>query len=268
MTLIVSSTSQRAAESGHWYDRKGGTQYRIVGTNGKERATTIRDARKYGWVPSVTTVIRAAAKPGLERWKAEQLLMAALTLPRLPAETDDQWIDRVWQDSVAQTIKAAERGTEIHAAVEAYFCGRNYPDAMQPYVTAVLEAIDQLGAQVWNPEKSFASPLGYGGKVDIHSDAVVLDFKTKDGDLDGLKSYDEHFMQVAAYAHGLGRQSARTGIVFVGRELQLQLDGTFKARARLLMHSTEERDHGWLMFKALLAYWQEANEYAPTWREG
>ena len=84
-----------------------------------------------------------------------------------------------------------------------------------------------------------------------------MDFKTKDGDLDGLKCYDEHFMQVAAYAYGLGRSVARCGIVFVSR--------THPGAARLVMHSQEETAHGWAMFAALLRYWQEANDYAPTW---
>lgn len=259
MPIIVSDKPQYATAAGHWYERSGKPAYTVKGVNGKERATTIRDARKLGLVPSVTTVLKAAARPGLERWKAEQLLMAALTLPRMAAETEAQWIQRVWDDSIQQAVKAAERGTEIHAAVEAFFSGAAGDPLLQPYVTAVAMAVDQLGAQVWNPEKSFADPSGFGGKVDIHSDAIVLDIKTKDGDLDSVKCFDEHFMQVAAYARGLGRPSARTGIVFVGRDLP--------PRARLVMHSADERDHGWAMFKALLAYWQEAHDYAPVWQK-
>jgi hypothetical protein len=248
-----------AAESGHWYNRDGSTAYRIVGANGKERATTIRDARKHGLVPSVTTILKAAAKPGLERWKAEQLLMSALTLPRLTAESERDWIGRVWEDSIQQSIKAAERGTDIHAAIEAWAKGQVLSDELQPFAEAALDAIEPLRPQDWKSEKSFACPLGYGGKVDLHSPEYVIDFKTKDGDLAELKCFDEHFMQVAAYAYGLGVPSARCGIVFVNRQLP--------AQARLVMHTSEETVHGWAMFLALLRYWQEANEYAPVWKE-
>ena len=33
-------------ETGHWYDKDGNSQYTIVGANGKERNTTLRDARE------------------------------------------------------------------------------------------------------------------------------------------------------------------------------------------------------------------------------
>ena len=63
-----------AQESGHWYDTDGNSQYTIVGANGKTRNTTLRDARKNGFVPSVTTVLNIAAKPALENWKIKQAI--------------------------------------------------------------------------------------------------------------------------------------------------------------------------------------------------
>ena len=52
----------------------------LVGANGKERNTTLRDARQHGYVPSVTTIIGMAAKPSLENWKINQALNSAITL--------------------------------------------------------------------------------------------------------------------------------------------------------------------------------------------
>ena len=73
-------------ESTHWYTRAGNPMYTIIGKNGKERNTTLRDARTLDLVPSVTTILGVAAKPGLEKWKQEQVLLAALTLPRQDGE--------------------------------------------------------------------------------------------------------------------------------------------------------------------------------------
>jgi hypothetical protein len=75
-----------ATSAGHWYTLDGEPCYTIVGKNGAERNTTLRDARTMALVPSVTTIIRQAAAPALEKWKRDQLLMAALTLPRMPNE--------------------------------------------------------------------------------------------------------------------------------------------------------------------------------------
>ena len=46
------------AESGHWYTRGGEPAYTVTGKNGKERNTTLRDARTMNLVPSVTTVLK------------------------------------------------------------------------------------------------------------------------------------------------------------------------------------------------------------------
>jgi len=115
----------------------------------------------------------------------------------------------------------------------------------------VLRALDET----WELEKSFASPLGYGGKVDLHSPGVVIDFKTKDGALADVGCYDEHYMQTAAYARGLGLIDAMTGIVFIRRD---------EPEARMIMHTSEHTVRGWQMFEALLAYWKAANRYDPA----
>jgi hypothetical protein len=104
------------AESLHWYTRDGEPAYEVPAAKGGMRPTTLRDARKLNLVPSVTTIIRCAAAPGLELWKANQLMMAALTLPRRDGEAEKDWLSRVVQDSKEQARKAAARGTAIHAA--------------------------------------------------------------------------------------------------------------------------------------------------------
>ena len=111
------------SESGHWYDKNGNPAYRIIGANGKERNTTLRDAKKLGLLPSVTTVIGAVAKPGLNRWLQEQAILAALTLPRLDGEEEKDWLSRVLNDSKAQGKDAAARGTAIHNIIESFFDG-------------------------------------------------------------------------------------------------------------------------------------------------
>ena len=59
------SYSNHTSEAGHWYDHEGKPMYTIVGANGVERNTTLRDAKSLGLVPSVTTIIGMIAKPFL-----------------------------------------------------------------------------------------------------------------------------------------------------------------------------------------------------------
>lgn len=243
-----------ASEAGHWYTQDGAPMYTIVGANGKERNTTLRDARKYGYVPSVTTILGVADKPALTRWKVDQALMAALTLPQIEGESLDDFKKRADADAKQQAIDAADEGTRIHGAVEAFYLGLPYDGKYKNAVSMVEYVIEKtFPGEDWSPEKSFCSPLGYGGKVDLHSENVVVDFKTKDfGPGDEVRAYDEQIMQLDAYRHGLGIPSATMANLYISR--------THPGEVRLIVHT--EGNH-FDRFRHLLAYWKLSKNYEP-----
>ena len=250
--------SDFATSGGHWYKADGTPCYTIIGKNGRERNTTLRDARDLGLVPSVTGIIRMAAAPALEKWKRNQVLMAALTLPRAANEAEADWLVRVERDWQEQGRAAADKGTAIHGAIERHY--RNeLPDAeWWEWVKVAKESVASVcGPQKWLTERSFANALGFGGKTDLHSPEWVLDFKSKDG-VEDAKVYDEHCMQLAAYRMGLGVPGARCGILFIDRRSPV---------VRLVEVNDADLDAGWEMFRALLAYWQAKNNYLHTLRE-
>ena len=243
----------RASESNHWYTQAGEAAYTVTAKNGEQRPTTLRDAKKMGLVPSVTTILKCAANPGLEAWKLNQMMLAALTLPRADGESEESFVSRVQADSKEQARKAAERGTEVHAAIEQFFDGTIQADSL-PYLEAVYKAVDkQFGDLKWCAEKSFASSFGYGGKIDLHSmdgEGVVIDFKTKEFTSESLEKahgVDEHAMQPAAYRMGLEIPKARCANVFVS---------VIEPGLVVVKEWTqEELDRGWKMFDALKTYW-------------
>ena len=83
----LDSYNKFTSESGHWYAQDGEPMYTIIGANGKERNTTLRDAKSLGLVPSVTTILGMIAKPSLENWKINQALNSALTLEKNEGES-------------------------------------------------------------------------------------------------------------------------------------------------------------------------------------
>jgi len=117
------SAKKKTAESGHWYTQEGDPMYTIIGANGKERNTTLRDAKKDNLVPSVTTVLGMIAKPSLENWKINQALNSALTLEKEPSESIGEFAYRCKQDSKRIGQEAAKKGTKIHAMIERGFLG-------------------------------------------------------------------------------------------------------------------------------------------------
>lgn len=252
MTTIIA----RSAESVHWYrSEDGAPQYTVKAKDGSERPTTLRDARKMDLVPSVTTVMKIMAKPGLDVWKNEQLLLAAMTLPRKETETEKEFIARIVADSKETGKQAAEKGTRIHESIERWYVGEKdveHLEIAKAFELAVFEHFKTHPDQKWLTEIAFASPMGFGGKVDLHTVdglGIVVDAKTKDfGPDDKVDAYDEMLMQLAAYRYGLEIPHARCANVFASR--------THPGLIKIVEWSEEDLAKGWEMFLCLLQFWK------------
>jgi hypothetical protein len=48
--MVLKEPRSRPSEGGHFYDRDGTPRYEVVGSNGKVRPATLRDARKFGCI--------------------------------------------------------------------------------------------------------------------------------------------------------------------------------------------------------------------------
>tara|TARA_R110000823_G_scaffold66532_1_gene155619 strand:+ start:1172 stop:1912 length:741 start_codon:yes stop_codon:yes gene_type:complete len=241
---------ENTSESGHWYLPDGSPAYRTIGKNGKERNTTVKDARGLGLLPSVTTIIGCAAKPALDVWKQQQAILAALTLPRLEGESEEDWLSRVVSDSKETAKQAAERGTHIHGIIESFYEGVYIPE-LPPYVRVVESVINEhFGPQLWVSEKSFAYG-GYGGKCDLIAKGCVVDFKTTEKDLDKLDYYFDHQMQLAAYRQGFEMPTARCAIVYVN---------ALQNKAKLVEIPEDDLRIGWDCFTHLLAFYRAKNK--------
>lgn len=252
-------TAAHGEENGHWYDAvTGAAAYTIIGKNGKERNTTLADAKRLRpktiLAPGVTTLIGMANKPALLPYIKKQVLFAALTLPKVEGESEDAWIDRVMADADEHRIKAAERGTLIHAWIQQGFEGKLLPEDGEIYFEAAKKELEENSGlyHPWECEVTFAfGPDGYGGKVDLYKQkGVVIDIKTTDKPLEGLKTWDDHAMQLALYRRGLEDPDAEGGILYVS---------TKDVAAKLIMIPEAQLQRGEKMGLALKDYW-----YAKT----
>lgn len=254
--MTITASAPRASESNHWYTLDGDPMYTVVGSNGRQRPTTLRDARKLKLLPSVTTILNVAAKPALVAWMQRQVLLAALTLPKRPDESEEAYLDRIIDDSKQQGRAAADAGTEIHASVQSFFEGQMYRQDHEPHVEATRKAlVDHFGQQTWIAERSFAHDLGFGGKCDLHCEGAVVDIKTKEfTDPDKIAAYDDHLMQLAAYRVGLGYPEARCANLFVSRNVP--------GLVKIIEWSEEDLQRGWHMFCLLLEFWENKTRFS------
>lgn len=263
MSTVVELKTGLASEGGHWYTQQGEPAYEVPKAKGDGmRPVTLRDARKLGLYPSVTGIIREAAAHGLERWKQDQLLLAAATLPKREEESVDDWLVRVRQDGQAQADTARDLGTEIHRLIELALRGEPEDSPYAHLVQPVVDLIESRwpGHSAWI-ERSFAHKSGFGGRIDLAimtqdgQPVALVDFKTTDKPLESVKAWPSHAMQLAAQAQGLFDSLAVPCLnVFVS---------TREPGIHIWQHPAEDIRIGWSKFQCLLEYWKWSRGYFP-----
>lgn len=247
----------------HWYDPKTGEPRHFVECKTREgtRPSTLSDARKHGWVPSVTTVLKAIAKPGLEKWLIAQAVHAVTTAPDVAGEGLDAKIERVLERERQQdeeSKRARDLGTSIHEAIEERLAGRLIAPQFEQFVGPVLEQLPQLG-RVIASERILVSRLGFAGKTDclLENGAVtVLDFKSAKV-LPKKEAWPEHRLQVSAYASCLGNTGNKpihTALLYIS---------TVEPGKTALFVQTEWQE-AFQVFQAVFRTWCWLNSYTPS----
>ena len=245
--------------SEHWYcAQTGAPRYTTTGKNGKERNTTLRDAKANPGtlVPSVSTINSQLSKAGLNTWFQTEAIKAAAENPRGLQEEEKDYISRILELSKRKSQDAMARGTLIHDFIESFYNQDYLPD-MPAYVRVVDDAITaHFGTQLWIPEQSLVNQEGYGGKCDLYCKprhdftGVVIDFKTTEKSPGDLTPYTEHITQLAAYREVLA-PSARCANVYI--------NGTTNEVA-IYEHSEQDLKDGYQMFLNLLGIYKLKNK--------
>lgn len=244
-----------ASQGGHWYYPDGTPCYEIIGKNGKARSPYLKEAMELNLHPGVTTITGQVRKYGIEIYGKKQTAWSALTIPRLPNEKDEEFVDRILVESAEHSKLAMEKGTELHRSIEDYIRGQKSL-LWQRHLDNLRDTLNQYGIDIFKgkPEHSFASPLGFGGKTDFVTDLIICDFKTKEF-VGGVKqlAWPEMLWQLAAYDRGIGGPTRRRLLnVFIGIK---------DCEVRIHEWTVEDANRGWLAFKALLDFWQITKQY-------
>jgi hypothetical protein len=246
-------------EGGHWYDLEGNPRHTILNAKGEPRPTTLRDAKKFSWLPSATTVMKVLAAPELDRWKQQQVLAASQRIERNKDEADDSYFARIIEDAFSQVRDAADLGTDIHKALENHFQGLPYDPAMEVYVAPVKKWVAENNVKFIKHELRLVNPIvGYAGTTDalIEKDGVlhILDYKSRKTKPEyKITPWSKEPMQIAAYA----------AIAEARRGVNLYISTTEPGRIGEAWYDEPTIDKEFEAFKHVCSLWQHMNNYKP-----
>jgi len=181
----------RPDSASHWYlvdPEKGVESFHTVpyagkrGKNGETRKTTLRDARKVNAFPSVTNVLGILHKDFLEAYKVNQAILAALTLPKIDGESEDEFAKRVVLDSKEHAASAARLGSRLHEVGADYLKGITSKDSikegeivegrkLEEVAIPLRDLIEDMLPSGMYTDEEFsefyvAHPLGFAGTCD------------------------------------------------------------------------------------------------------
>lgn len=262
-------TKGKQTPASHWYTREGQPAHAQPKAGGAgERPTTITDARRLGLVPSVTTILSIIGKPQLEKWKVTQGILAAGKNPRQEAESEEYWVQRVYDSAFQQVEDAAEKGSAIHAALDAAMAGEPVPEDVRVHVQPVLDWMSATGIEVAERETLVVNLAdGYAGRADVFfrfgkRGIGILDYKTRKTKVgERVTPYDGQGMQLAAYA------AAFYGVEALPRVLAANVYISTTEPGRMEVCKHEDLPALYEAFRNACALWRHLKQYDPRTRK-
>ena len=248
-------------ESSHFYTRDGKAAYEVPYADPSKgmRKSTLADAKKHGWLPSVTTITKALAAPALIEWLRQTAAIAAVTTPRNPGEELDAFVARALAVDAESIGDAAKQlGADIHDAIEKALNGEVFNSELRPFVDPAEVAVLELG-RIVATEKILVGDC-YAGKTDCiteNDEAItVIDFKTTGAKKLPDKSYPEHRLQLAAYAAALGNVGPKRI-----NTVNIYISTTRPGEIKVVQNPDWQADFE--IFRMVCKIWQWQNSYKP-----
>ena len=247
----------------HWYSKDCQPAYKIKKKDGGERSTTLADARKFGFVPSVTSIFNIMSKRGLEQWKLNKAIEATKSNPQGEEESDQHYLGRMVELSKQEVKEAADLGTRIHDAIDQSFDGFPIAEELLPYVNPVLDYIEASKFFDIEREAILVSNLhGYGGRVDMIAKQgdhkIVIDFKTrKTKENQKITPYEFQPMQIAAYAY------SRFGGFDKVFGANIYISTTEVGRTEVITYNSQRLQEEFDAFLNMLALWRYIHKFDP-----
>lgn len=263
---------ESSLQSAHWYTREGKAMHTVPNADGDgTRPTHLGDARKYGLFPSVSAILQILDKPGLDKWKREQVAKAALALKRDKKESDEYFIDRILIESNKKVKVAGDFGTAVHGEMERYFAAKLSGTEFAPNATtfahtapAIQFLEDKKIVPVANEIVLVNHEHGFGGTSDLPCIMNgrlpgVVDYKTKiTKPGEPIEPFADQAMQIAAYGATYWKEQ-----FLRCWGLNLFMSSTEVGRTEAAAYSATQLAAEWEVFKMLCAIWRHINQYDP-----
>ena len=219
----------------------------------------LRRAKKENLVPSVSTVLDLADKPGIRKWRDTMGHEEADAYAREAAEEGTRIHDlltSVVRDNAGQEIAGVE---PMNASDR---------DLLQPVCQWLDYNIDWSKPEDIHTELSRVDPAGFGGTIDlifrdIKGETVILDYKTQKPKAGKMKPHWDYAEQLAGYHLIAGVR----GFLFTASDRHISLmvsRDPEQPGIGVKEWSAPERQRALESFEGFFQSWKARKNYYPT----
>ncbi len=255
------------AESAHYYL-----------STGEPCHGDLRQARKAGAFPSVTTILKIMESEALTKTKIDSAIVQAMTLPSIDGETPQEFAKRVLATNKADLAGVAEIGTQIHE-LAGFAVLKTDPGKFLKGLERHWEALTCwsrcLDEVQLSEEVVVHDGEGYAGRCDliakIDGQTEIIDFKSKNftkvapfhPEMPGFATAEEEhkvwtdykeLLQLAAYSFAWAGEALPARNVFIDRKT-----GALDEK----LYTAEEVDDAFEAFRACCTLWRKVKKYDP-----
>lgn len=247
-------------ETPHWYTQHGQSMH----------DADLRKARKMNLLPSVTSILNMWPKGfGLENYKMESAILAALTLPKKDNEPEDAFAKRVIEDMHEHREKSAAFGKRFHNLCDMIAASKDIgplleaDPALMPYAGFFQSWFNKNIIKVYSTETvAVSKQFGYAGTYDLIADThdygvAKFDFKTQEVKAKGPVFYENWGFQLTAYKRAVDE----TMPGFIQSRVSVIMDSGKPCPPAIKAWEPRYEDHEFECFLACLNMWRLSKNF-------
>ncbi len=264
----------RQVDSAHWYRPDGTPEYtQIIKTGpnkGKERSTSLADARKFSLFPSITSIEKVLANRMLENYLKKHLLTAAYNTTPREGEAAEMYFSRVLEQSEKDSLEAANKGTNYHDELEKILHGRSDWDTSDPKLQIAEHWIKKnVDDVIWTEKVIVDEKMAVAGKSDglliVNGRRTIIDWKSRRFAYDEKKGewvcrwYSSDCRQLSFYARAWYRQENECVQV-----MNIGMNTNADSELQTKVWGDTERHKALKAVEAINFIWQYDRDYYPN----
>ena len=243
----------------HWY------HYDKNGAVAPAHDIDLREARKINAFPSITTILKERANPGLDKWKMDELFTSVVENKRKKGEGEEEYRERIAVIAQTKGREAADFGTRLHDALD-LFPQTTIDTDLAPYVELFAPSYfhhvrNRIASEIMLAD----AEIGVAGRTDLIAETewglAIIDYKTSKFKGNKASFWPSYVIRLAFYAKAYQKLC---GLAKPPLCINVGINSLKPSEPVWKVYTVEEQEAAYAEFLAIAFLWFSTKNYWPV----